>query len=303
MGRVHIGTKRTRIAAIMLAAVMLIAIIVAAVIVATGSASSGKVKSTAANTEEAVGEAPSSPTQPSPNSDSSPSSASTSSPSPVDTLGGYPIYGAQLSTAMPALAQEAQLNLARSLVERTPDDPLSLGALDAPVVMVQFSDFSCPMCSKFMNDSFPALQKYVEDGTLRIEYHDFVIFEQYHSDLAAQAAWAAGQQGRFWEFVVAASQRSLNEHWVWDSQSLTAAAQEAGIPDMNQFEEDRSSDEAASSVQENTELALHVGFSGTPAFVINNRVVSGAVPASVFEATVEAALADVVTGRFSGNNK
>lgn len=63
------------------------------------------------------------------------------------------------------------------LARRGVGDPLAVGRADAPVVMVEYADFKCGYCGKFARDSEPALiKKYVEDGTLRIEWRNFPIF-------------------------------------------------------------------------------------------------------------------------------
>ena len=87
------------------------------------------------------------------------------------------------------------------LARRTPSDPMALGAIDAPVVMVAFSDFRCPFCAQFSLETEPQLvDRYVEDGTLRIEWRDLPIFGKQSFD-AARAGRAAAAQEKFWEFT------------------------------------------------------------------------------------------------------
>ena len=78
--------------------------------------------------------------------------------------------------------------------------PPTLGDEDAPVTMVEYSDFQCPYCGRFARETKPALlREQVEEGVLRIEWRNFPLFGE-ESERAALAAWAAGQQGKFWEF-------------------------------------------------------------------------------------------------------
>jgi hypothetical protein len=86
------------------------------------------------------------------------------------------------------------------VIRRDAGDPLALGDVDAPVVMVNYSEFQCPFCGKFARDTEPELiEQYVEDGTLRIEWRDFPYLGP-ESTRAAPAGRAAAAQGRFWDF-------------------------------------------------------------------------------------------------------
>lgn len=195
--------------------------------------------------------------------------------------------------AAPRVNDEQSRKIIASLAKRDPKDPMSIGDADAPVVMIEFSDFSCPRCSQYEAETAPELQKYVENGTLRIEYHDFTIFaSDYHSDLAARAAWAAGQQGKFWEFKVAGQAKSLTEHANWNDALVRQVAKEAGVTDLKKFDSDRQSQEATKHVTDNTQLAANLGFPGTPAFLVNDRPINGQLPTATFIATIEAAAAD-----------
>ena len=201
--------------------------------------------------------------------------------------------------AMPAVEDKEAMEYVKGLATRTEGDPLAIGDKDAPVVMLEFSDFSCPQCSEWAVNKYPELAQYIESGVLRIEYHDFVIFDQqYSSGLAALGAWAAGQQGKFWEYYEAGMQKSLDSHFNWDVDSVAALAQQVGVADMAKFESDINSQAAAMSVQANTMLAQQLGFTGTPAFLVNNRGIGGNADIDTFKATIEAAAADVAAGKF-----
>ena len=81
-------------------------------------------------------------------------------------------------------------------VTRDPNDPRAKGDVNAPVVMVIYSDFACPFCTKFAQDVEPRLNDLIENGTLRIEWRDLAQVTQI-SPLAAQAGIAADKQGKF----------------------------------------------------------------------------------------------------------
>src|SRR5699024_7130071 len=83
---------------------------------------------------------------------------------------------------------------------READDPFAIGPVDAPVVMVVFSDYRCPFCARYSRVTEAELvEKYVSEGQLRIEWRDFPVFGD-ASMLAARAGRAAAEQDRFWEF-------------------------------------------------------------------------------------------------------
>ncbi|MDK8350615.1 thioredoxin domain-containing protein, partial [Gleimia europaea] len=68
------------------------------------------------------------------------------------------------------------LELLRAQPRREDGDPRALGKVDAPVVMVAYEDFSCPMCTVFFTNVYPQLKPLVDEGKLRIEFHDLTIF-------------------------------------------------------------------------------------------------------------------------------
>jgi protein-disulfide isomerase len=174
------------------------------------------------------------------------------------------------------------------LARREAGDPLAVGRADAPVVMVEYADFQCGYCGKFARDTEPELiKKYVEDGTLRIEWRNFPIFGE-ESQAAARAAWAAGRQGRFWEFHAAAYAEGAKEKG-FGKDRLDALAREAGVADLGRFARDLDSDAARQAVKKDQEEAYKLGATSTPSFLINGRPVAGAQPMATFTEAIEAA--------------
>src|SRR5699024_7343174 len=82
---------------------------------------------------------------------------------------------------------------------RDPDDLHAEGPADAPVVLVVFSDYQCPYCAKWSDETLPELREYVERGELRIEYRDVNIYGE-DSERAARASLAAAMQGKHAEY-------------------------------------------------------------------------------------------------------
>ena len=78
------------------------------------------------------------------------------------------------SGAAPSSQGSGSDDTGEALARRQVDDPTALGDVDAPVVLIAYSEFQCPFCGKFARDTEPELiDEYVEDGTLRIEWRDF----------------------------------------------------------------------------------------------------------------------------------
>ncbi len=193
---------------------------------------------------------------------------------------------------MPATASAAPSDLGEQLARRDPGDPMALGEVDAPVVMVAYSEFQCPFCGKFARDTEPALvEKYVQDGILRIEWRDFPYLGA-ESLVAARGGRAAAAQGRFWEFEEAmyAHQVPPNSGEL-DEDHLASIAEDIGL-DVERFRADLASTASESAVREDFAEGQAIGVTGTPAFVINGVPVIGAQPLEVFEQTIEKAAED-----------
>ncbi len=155
------------------------------------------------------------------------------------------------------------------------DDPY-LGAEDAPVVIVEFSDFFCSYCKRHFDQTFkPLLENYGEH--IRYVYRDFARLTP-ESALASEAAQCAFEQGRFWEFRADffSNQESLGREFYLE----TAANHEL---DMEAYtaclDERRYLDEVEIDGLDG-QLA---GVRGTPGFFINGQILSGAQPYSIFE--------------------
>lgn len=174
------------------------------------------------------------------------------------------------------------------LARREAGDKLALGRADAPVVLIEYADFKCGYCGKFARDTEPALvKKYVDAGTLRIEWRNFPIFGA-ESEAAARASWAAGQQNRFWEFHRAAYAEGAKEKG-FGKDRLKALAHQAGVPDLDRFVRDADGAAAAAAVGEDQEQGYGIGATSTPSFLINGRPIAGAQSAETFIRAIEQA--------------
>lgn len=176
------------------------------------------------------------------------------------------------------------------LPERAAADPLAIGSTDAPVTMVVLSDYQCPYCAQWHENTLPNLQIYVETDDLRIEWRDTVVYGP-ASERAARAAFAAARQGAFREFQDAlfdgGEARSEDE---LSDEALLAVAGALGL-DTAQFTADFNSDAASASVADDATIATSLGVYATPAFIIDGQPILGAQPTSVFVDALEQAIA------------
>jgi len=172
-------------------------------------------------------------------------------------------------------ARLAQLDLA-TLAAGFP----TRGAADGKLLLVEFSDFQCPFCARAQSTIDELMRRHGKDVTLVFKH---LPIAQIHPEAipAARAAWAALQQGRFWEYhdLLFAAQESLG------ADVYTALARQLAL-DLERFERDRNGEASAAAVDRDLALANQLGIQGTPFFLVNREPVSGAVPLAQFEAAL-----------------
>lgn len=175
-------------------------------------------------------------------------------------------------------------------VRRVPGDPLALGSVTAPVVIVEWGDFQCPYCRAFTVDTEPVLlRQYVDSGQVRLEWHDFAYLGP-ESVRAARAARAAGRQGRFWAFhdALYRDQSRENSGAVTDA-SLTTIARSLRL-NVAQFQRDYADPTIAAQVAADQQDGGRLGITGVPSFLIGSQLIFGAQPLPTFEQAINAAL-------------
>ncbi len=173
---------------------------------------------------------------------------------------------------------------------RDEGDLLAAGPVDAPVTLVVFSDYQCPYCARWSEETLPLMMERAEAGDLRIEWRDVNIFGE-ASERAALASHAAAQQGAFWEYHDALyPQGETRSEGELSQEALVGLAGELGL-DTDQFATDMASDEAQAEIDRNAELGLGLGAYSTPAFILGGQPIVGAQPSQVFVDAFETALA------------
>ena len=205
-----------------------------------------------------------------------------------DTEAERPVADVRTDAPAPVPSDDPLLAVTR----REAGDPLAKGAVDAPVVIVEYSDFQCPFCGRFARETAPVLEReYVDKGLVRIEWRDFPYLGP-ESTLAADAGRAAAAQDRFWEFhdAMYADQPPPNSGTITE-EHLVDVAREAGL-DVKAFERDLAAKTGADGVRADFAEGQSIGVTGTPAFLVNGRPVMGAQPVEVFRQLIDQGLAE-----------
>jgi len=159
------------------------------------------------------------------------------------------------------------------------------GKADAPVTIVEFSDFHCPFCKRVLPTLTQIESRYGDK--VRLVFRDFPI-DKLHPGARKghEAARCANEQGRFWPYhdklfanAPKASPKDLNTY-----------AKEVGL-DVAAFEQCFKSGKYRGAVQDDIEAGKKAGVTGTPAFFINGRLIAGAQPLSAFTRVIDDELA------------
>jgi len=178
------------------------------------------------------------------------------------------------------------------------DDPFK-GDPNAPVTVVEFSDFQCPFCSRFFDQTLPLLEKnYIDTGKIKLVYKDLPLDNLHPNARPAHiAAECADEQGKFWEYhdVLFENQGEWNRLSSADlSSQLNQYATSMGLNSAS-FDSCLSSPSMADEVNADFLQAAQFGATGTPTFFIGNEKngfikLVGAQPYAAFQAAIDAQL-------------
>jgi protein-disulfide isomerase len=147
------------------------------------------------------------------------------------------------------------------------DDQPAKGNSNAPVTIVEFTDFQCPSCAQ----QHPVLEKIVSEfgDRVRLVVRDFPLSQHPHAPKAAEAAEAAREQGKYWEYVAVL----FRNQSALEVGKLKQYASELGL-DRNRFDASLDSGKFAEKVQRDVLDGDKLGVNGTPTFYINGKRVS-----------------------------
>lgn len=166
------------------------------------------------------------------------------------------------------------------------DDDSVKGDADAPVTIVEFSDYECPFCARFYSQTYGQIvSEYIDTGKVKLIFRDFPLSFHQQAQKAAEAAECAGEQGKYYEM----HDMLFEDGVVGGIPTFKGYAQDIGL-DTTEFNTCLDSGAMASEVQKDFLDGQKAGVRGTPAFIINGKLVSGAQPFTVFQQVIDAEL-------------
>lgn len=178
----------------------------------------------------------------------------------------------------------------------------AMGDPNAPIMIEEFSDFQCPYCARFHEETeWQITNSYVADGTVYFVYRSFGNFIGPESKAAAEAAYCAGDQNKYWEYhdILFANQTGENVG-AYSDRRLVAFAEALSL-DMGAFNSCFDSGKYADRVDKDGEDGKAAGVTGTPAFFLTytvngetkHRLIAGAYPFSEFQTQIDEALVEM----------
>jgi len=168
-------------------------------------------------------------------------------------------------------------------------DGFVIGSPDAPVTVDLYEDFQCPACELWGRTVFPLLAaNELAAGTVRVVFHDIAFLGPESTD-AGMAAYAAGQQGRFWDMWATLYANQGHENaGAFSRDRLLAMADHLGL-DLARFETDMDSAAARAAVAASKAAGGAAGVTSTPTLIVDGQVLLGVRPYPELAAAIEAA--------------
>jgi protein-disulfide isomerase len=154
------------------------------------------------------------------------------------------------------------------------------GPANAPVTIVEFSDFQCPYCGR----EVPVIERVMKeyDGKVRLVFRHYPLDFHPFAQKAAEAGACAQDQGKFWEL----HDKMFGNQGKLAIDDLKTYAKQVGL-DASKFDKCLDSGEKKTLVEEDQKAGSAAGVSGTPAFFINGLFINGAQPYEVIKQTVD----------------
>ena len=167
------------------------------------------------------------------------------------------------------------------------------GAQTAPVWLVEISDFQCPFCKQWHDETFAKIdQEYVKTGKVRMAYLNFPLTRIHkNAQAAAEAAMCAGVQGKFWELHNSLFQTQAR--WAESQKPIVLfdSLARAGGVELKAWDTCMASHATAKLIEADRERSSKAGVESTPTFFVGDRALAGAYPVDTFRVAIEQALA------------
>jgi protein-disulfide isomerase len=165
------------------------------------------------------------------------------------------------------------------------------GSASAPVWVIEVSDFQCPYCRQFHDDSYGELKRaYVDSGKVRLAYVNFPLSMHSNAFAASESAMCAGAQNKFWEMhdALFTTQRSW-ENLPAPQKMFDSLAVAQGV-DLPAFQKCVSGHLTKPMIEADIDRATKQGVESTPTFLIGGMMVTGAQPLANFRRAIDSAL-------------
>ena len=165
------------------------------------------------------------------------------------------------------------------------------GSPEATLWVVEVSDFQCPYCRTWHEETYATLKReYIDAGKIRFAYVNFPLSNHKHAWPAAEVAMCAGLQGKFWEVqdVIFRTQDRWAE--LADASAVFDSLAAAAGVDTQQLRACTGSDALRPLIQADYERGMEAGVSSTPSFLVGDEMLVGAQPIEKFREVIDAAL-------------
>jgi protein-disulfide isomerase len=162
-------------------------------------------------------------------------------------------------------------------------DDVILGDPNAPVTIIEYSDYQCPFCKRFFDETELQLRKdYIETGKVKMIYRDFPLPGHPYAMPAAEAANCAKDQGKFWAY----HDLIFKNHDNLDTIDYLKLAEELKM-NTSDFKNCLDSKKYDQKIQNDYNLGSGIGVNGTPTFFVNGKQIVGAQPYSAFKSAID----------------
>jgi protein-disulfide isomerase len=162
-------------------------------------------------------------------------------------------------------------------------DNAILGDPDAPITIIEWSDYECPFCARFYSDAYQDIKEnWIDTGKAKLVFRDFPLSFHANAQKASEAAECAGDQDMYYEMHNLLFEDGMGS----GVDTFKSYATELGL-DQTEFDDCLDSGKHEAEVKQDMADGMKAGVQGTPGFIIEGQLISGAQPYAVFEQLLE----------------